>query len=126
MQRECPSESRVRSRNAAFPQRNVLIFLTFCVILFTLVAQGLSLPALIRKLGLAASDGANREEREARRKMIAAAIKKIRDMRATEVPEADEPLADLLHHYQQRYEAADDGSAEKALDAANYEVYGRL
>jgi monovalent cation/hydrogen antiporter len=39
----------------AFPQRDVLIFLTFCVILATLVAQGLSLPFLIRKVGLNAA-----------------------------------------------------------------------
>ena len=38
----------------AFPQRDVLIFLTFCVILATLVAQGLSLPFFINRLGLAA------------------------------------------------------------------------
>lgn len=37
---------------AAFPQRNILVFLTFCVILVTLVAQGLSLPLVIRKLHL--------------------------------------------------------------------------
>ncbi|HEY1903780.1 MAG TPA: Na+/H+ antiporter [Terracidiphilus sp.] len=36
-----------------FPQRDLLIFLTFCVILITLVAQGLSLPFVIRKVGLA-------------------------------------------------------------------------
>jgi monovalent cation/hydrogen antiporter len=40
----------------AFPQRDVLIFLTFCVILATLVAQGLSLPFLIRKVGLNAAE----------------------------------------------------------------------
>jgi CPA1 family monovalent cation:H+ antiporter len=34
----------------AFPNRNLLIFLTFCVIIFTLIVQGLSLPWLIRKL----------------------------------------------------------------------------
>lgn len=35
-----------------FPQRSVLVFLSFCVILVTLVVQGLSLPVLIRKLRL--------------------------------------------------------------------------
>jgi len=38
------------SAGAAFPQRDLLIFLTFAVILVTLVAQGLSLPILIGKL----------------------------------------------------------------------------
>jgi monovalent cation/hydrogen antiporter len=41
------------SSGDAFPQRDVLIFLTFCVILVTLVAQGLSLPYFISRLGLA-------------------------------------------------------------------------
>jgi monovalent cation/hydrogen antiporter len=35
-----------------FPERNLILFLTFCVILTTLVVQGLSLPALIRALGV--------------------------------------------------------------------------
>jgi CPA1 family monovalent cation:H+ antiporter len=39
---------------APFPQRDILIFLTFSVILVTLVAQGLSLPWIIRNLGLVA------------------------------------------------------------------------
>jgi CPA1 family monovalent cation:H+ antiporter len=35
---------------APFPNRNLILFITFCVILVTLVFQGLSLPALIRRL----------------------------------------------------------------------------
>jgi CPA1 family monovalent cation:H+ antiporter len=37
---------------ASFPQRDLLIFLSFCVILVTLIVQGLSLPYLIRRLDL--------------------------------------------------------------------------
>jgi NhaP-type Na+/H+ or K+/H+ antiporter len=44
----------VLQNGAPFPQRNVIIFLTFCVIFATLVLQGLTLPAVIRKLGLSA------------------------------------------------------------------------
>ena len=36
-----------------FPDRDLILFLTFSVILVTLVGQGLMLPALIRMLGLA-------------------------------------------------------------------------
>ncbi len=36
----------------SFPYRSEIIFLTFCVIFFTLVFQGLTLPLLIRKLKL--------------------------------------------------------------------------
>src|SRR2546423_8402620 len=44
---------QVLSDGSPFPRRNLIIFLTFCVILVTLVGQGLSLPAVIRALGLA-------------------------------------------------------------------------
>lgn len=85
---------------SAFPQRNVLIFLTFFVILVTLVAQGLSLPLLICKLGMAATSSPNCEENEARRRMLSAAINHIRDLRSRENPADEEALGDLLHHYQ--------------------------
>jgi Na+/H+ antiporter len=53
-----------------FPMRNLILFLTFAVILATLVVQGLTLPALIRRLGVQ-GDGA--EEREELRGRLAAA-----------------------------------------------------
>jgi CPA1 family monovalent cation:H+ antiporter len=40
-----------------FPHRNLLKFLTFCVIFSTLVLQGLTLPFLIRWLGVTEKDG---------------------------------------------------------------------
>jgi Na+/H+ antiporter len=41
---------------ADFPQRDILIFLSFVAIIGTLVLQGLSLPWIIRKLGFASHD----------------------------------------------------------------------
>ena len=65
-----------------FPDRDLILFLTFAVILVTLVGQGLMLPAVIRLLGLAnAGDQelhADRtEELVARRHAIEAAIKRL-------------------------------------------------
>lgn len=40
------------SEGEAFPYRNLILFITFVVILFTLVLQGLTLPWLVRKLNL--------------------------------------------------------------------------
>ena len=57
-----------------FPQRNMIIFLTFCVIFVTLVFQGLSLPFFIRRLGLAGAVAKNPEEERARYAMIEAAL----------------------------------------------------
>lgn len=110
----------------AFPQRNVLIFLTFCVILVTLVVQGLSLPLLIRKLGLVAATGANAEERQARREMLSAAINQIRILRSREDAGDEETLADLLHHYQQRLGEANQTFKPDAPGLANYETYRNL
>jgi monovalent cation/hydrogen antiporter len=64
-----------------FPQRNLIIFLTFCIILVTLVLQGLSLPPLIRALGLAGSDGPDCEEEVARRIILETAITHLEDHR---------------------------------------------
>ncbi|TGE26458.1 Na+/H+ antiporter [Hymenobacter metallicola] len=41
------------SNGQAFPQRNLILFITFVVILVTLVFQGLTLPAIIRLTGVA-------------------------------------------------------------------------
>jgi monovalent cation/hydrogen antiporter len=49
-----------------FPGRNYILFFTFCVILVTLVGQGLTLPFLIRKLGIKDDGVIDEEERSAR------------------------------------------------------------
>jgi Na+/H+ antiporter len=49
---------------AAFPQRNSIIFLSFIVIFVTLVVQGLSLPLLIRWLGIKPPANPDKEEKE--------------------------------------------------------------
>lgn len=113
----------VLNDGSAFPQRDVLLFLTFCVILVTLVAQGLSLPLLIRKLGMAATSAPNCEENEARRRMLSAAINHIRDLRSRDNPANEEALADLLHHYQQRLEEAETSSS---ASTSNYQQYREL
>src|SRR5262249_50368036 len=71
------------SDGAVFPQRNLIIFLTFSVILVTLVLQGLTLAPLIRILGLAGQTGPEQEEREARRIILETALKHIKERRET-------------------------------------------
>jgi monovalent cation/hydrogen antiporter len=60
-----------------FPQRDLIIFLTFVVILVTLVLQGLSLLTVIRRVGV--SDGGAEEDEETRARLVAtkAALKQI-------------------------------------------------
>ncbi len=56
---------------APLPQRDLILFLTFAVILATLVLQGLTLPALIRAVRIR-DDGADREREELRARLVAA------------------------------------------------------
>ena len=65
---------------ASFPQRDLIIFLTFCVILVTLVAQGLSLPPLMRALGVTADGTDLREEARARFRALAAAMSRLEEL----------------------------------------------
>jgi CPA1 family monovalent cation:H+ antiporter len=56
-----------------FPERDLVLFLTFCVILATLVVQGLSLPFIVRWLGVKEEhDG--QHERQTRLKLAHAAL----------------------------------------------------
>lgn len=55
-----------RRDGSPFPQRDLIVFLSFFVILATLVVQGLSLPPLIRWLRIEDDNSLENEEREAR------------------------------------------------------------
>jgi CPA1 family monovalent cation:H+ antiporter len=62
---------------APFPYRDLILFLTFIVILATLVLQGLSLPPLIRWLGVKDDGSSEKEEREARLKANQTALARL-------------------------------------------------
>jgi len=86
-----------------FMQRDMIIFLAFAVILVTLVLQGLTLPPMIRALGLAGAGGPDVEEKEARKTMLEAALNFLETARL-----ADRDFAyagifdDLEQHYRHR------------------------
>jgi monovalent cation/hydrogen antiporter len=65
---------------AAFPGRELIIFLTFSVILVTLVGQGLTLPALIRVLGLEDDGSEEREDAKARIHAAEAALARLDEL----------------------------------------------
>jgi CPA1 family monovalent cation:H+ antiporter len=97
-----------------FPQRSLIIFLAFCVIFATLVLQGLSMPWLIRRLGLGGSSETKEDELLARRQMMNAAIRFLEDRKRV-APE-DKDAADVLESYYRRelglfekYDSAKDG-----------------
>ena len=74
--------------HADFPEMHLIQFLAFSVILTTLVFQGLTLPYLITWLGVGDDGIAQREELEARHRMVEAVLEKIQAVRQTsEFPE---------------------------------------
>jgi CPA1 family monovalent cation:H+ antiporter len=91
---------------SAFPNRDLILFLTFSVILVTLVVQGLMLPAVIRALGLAHAGRRERhmdraEEQQARRDAIEAALARLEQL-AIERELPEHIVAPLRAHQRDR------------------------
>jgi monovalent cation/hydrogen antiporter len=87
-----------------FPQRSMIIYLAFCLIVATLVLQGLTLPWLIRSLGLSASGGINDEEQEARRVMLREALVHL-DRKRSKNRDQSAMFGELIASYQRRLDA---------------------
>jgi monovalent cation/hydrogen antiporter len=108
---------------ADFPERNVMIFLTFSVIFVTLVLQGLTLPPLIRRLGLAGVAGQNKEEEDARREMVKAALAYLEHSREDAPPEFVPVYDELIGIQRRRLNALE--SNESAEHGSRPEDYQR-
>jgi CPA1 family monovalent cation:H+ antiporter len=86
-----------------FPQRSMIIYLTFCVIFTTLVLQGLSMPLLIRRLGLAGASPSDLEEESwARRQLIETALAKLASLRGESDGQHLEAFERLEEYYRRR------------------------
>lgn len=92
---------------APFPERDLLIFLTFCVILATLVVQGLTLPWLIRALGVGDDGSVEHEEAHARVGAASAAVARIEEL-ARQWPAHAELIDQLRAQYAHRAQHAAD------------------
>jgi monovalent cation/hydrogen antiporter len=84
-----------------FPERNLILLLTFAVIFSTLVLQGLTLPALIRTLGVT-DDGADAQEELIGRRAAAAAALGRLDELAVEEWTYDETIERMRKMYEYR------------------------
>lgn len=101
------------ANGSPFPRRNIIIFLTFCVILVTLVLQGLTLPSLIRALGLAGrGDDHEDEESEARRIITSTALSHLESARAQDLEAFAAVYDDLTHRYTRRLASLGKENAE--------------
>ena len=99
-----------------FPQRSLIIFLAFCVILVTLVLQGLTLPLLVTKCGMAHLNTSNSEESAARRDMVQAALTYLEQNESRSLEGFEEVIADLIGHYRQRLAAATEVLDQRETD----------
>lgn len=99
-----------------FPERDLLIFLTFTTILATLVGQGLTLPWLVRKLGVTADGDGEREERKARLHAAKAVLARLEEL-VDEEWATEEAIGRLRDHYvdRARHLADDLGVAIESL-----------
>src|SRR5688500_3401550 len=92
----------------AFPNRDLILFLTFCVICTTLLAQGLTLPWIIRRLGVQ-EDGAQDAEEEVTARYLSAlaALERLDALKAqttaARAPDVNEAaIARVRAEYEQR------------------------
>ncbi len=100
---------QVTQSGAPFPDRALILFLTFCVIFATLVLQGLSLPFLIHRLGLKDDGSAEREEANARQTTAQAALTRINEL----IEQGDIPKEAAEHlrtHYEVRVKSITDAT----------------
>jgi monovalent cation/hydrogen antiporter len=105
-----------------FPMRNLILFLTFSVILVTLVVQGLTLPTLIRRLRFEGDDSEEREEVKARLAATHAALDRLNQLAGEDWTRDDtvERLQGLFEFRRRRLKARggyleDDGSEDRSL-----------
>lgn len=107
---------------APFPDRDLILFLTFAVIFVTLVVQGLSLPALIGRLRITDGGEAEHEELRARLAATKAALAQIEALSAQDWTRDDTmERMRAAYEYRKRRLAAragkieDDGYEDRSL-----------
>src|SRR5713226_2074581 len=112
----------VLADGSPFPQRNLIVFLTFSVILVTLVLQGLTLHPLIRALGLAGKSGHDDEEEEARRIITSTALGHLESARGQDLEDFAAVYDGLSRRYTRRLaslskqDSDDDGMSNRELE----------
>jgi CPA1 family monovalent cation:H+ antiporter len=102
--------------SSVLPERSLIVFLTFCVIVATLVLQGITLPSVIRLLRVRADTEADDEERQARLMAAEAAVDEIGRLEA-KWPDHRELVDQLRAQYEHRVSHIDvdgDGPRDEA------------
>jgi len=111
----------------AFPNRNLIIFLTFGVIVITVVVQGLTLPGLIRVLRLEDDGLAEKEEAKARIYAAQAALERLSELEDEDWVREDtaERMRGLYGFRQDRFRARFDPDGDGTIEDRS-QAYQRL
>jgi Na+/H+ antiporter len=106
---------------APFPERDLIIFLAFVVILVTLVGQGLTLGPLINRLGVVDDGEEEREEIAARVRLAEAALARLQELESAEWVRDDTVgrVRGMYDYRRRRFSARTDGDEryEERTDA---------
>jgi monovalent cation/hydrogen antiporter len=99
----------------AFPERDLIIFMAFAVILVTLVGQGLTLAPLIKWLGIHDDGEAEREEVAARVRLAEAAIARTEELDGQDWvrPDTLDRVRALYDYRRRRFGAIGDGDGSE-------------
>jgi len=108
----------IEATGEPFPARGLVIFLTFSVILVTLIGQGLTLPALIRALGVEDDGTLAHEESHARAAATDAALVRLQELRS-EAPGHLPLIEQLRERYEHRGEHLNHDHTEGDASAAD-------
>ncbi len=119
---------RTMANGQPFPSRNLIVFMTFSVILVTLVLQGLTLPSLVRMLKLGGASSADGEEEEARRLMLEAALSYLQKAREKDGAQYGPLYEDLIEHHEERMGALrlQAAGAEDGAKPGHYRRYREI
>jgi Na+/H+ antiporter len=108
------------NESSGFPQRDLVVFLTFAVILVTLVGQGLTLPWLIRRIGIGDDGSVQHEELHAREASVEAALQRL-DGLAEEWPGHLELIEQLRARFEHATEHLEHDHAAEGAPAPDQE-----
>jgi monovalent cation/hydrogen antiporter len=107
-----------------FPNRDLIIFLTFSVIFSTLVFQGLTLRPLIRILGITTDDSEAREETQARLLLASSVIEHIEENYSLGL--TDEVLNQIKTKYEIRIQRIRKDQEQRRLDEGQINEFHRI
>lgn len=121
----------VTDSGAPFPNRSLLLFCTFVVVLVTLIGQGVTFAPLVRALGLHANAVDEvRLRNQARRAAVQAALDRLDELDKQDSDDVDpraiegvrEQLSDRLERYQRRLDLLESWDSDEIPASPGYEA----